>query len=222
MSTSLLSKATLMVSTASWPITAPYSSQGRGHHDQANGGVDQSVGGQAPGRHRGKAWVKVQTIFETEQIQKLPQAPQQCVALLSGLLSAANCGEYMRPKLSKRRNTKGEFIYTYLCSMKERSRGHVCNIENCNGNMLDADIIGAAEAFKRRRPDFIRQLEQSKRALLGNRQSYDAEISNLGPRSPQTRRRSRGLVSALGKSSGTSAESYIMQQIDELHAKGRA
>ncbi len=30
----------------------------------------------------------------------------------------------------------------------------------------------------------------------------------------------KGLVSALGKSSGTSAESYIMQQIDELHEKG--
>ena len=68
--------------------------------------------------------------------------------------------------------------------------------------------------------DFIRQLEQSKRALLGNRQSYDEEISKLETEIAANEEEIKCLVSALGKSSGTSAESYIMQQIDELHKKG--
>ena len=175
------------------------------------------------GKHQGviegKAWVKVQTILERNK-SKSYRKPRSNVALLSGLLVCGNCGEYMRPKLSKRRNTKGEFIYTYLCSMKERSRGHVCNMKNCNGNMLDADIIEQLKHLSEDGSDFIRQLEQSKRALLGNRQSYDAEISNLESEIAANEEEIKCLVSALGKSSGTSAESYIMQQIDELHAKG--
>lgn len=175
------------------------------------------------GKHQGviegKAWVKVQTILERNK-SKSYRKPRSNVALLSGLLVCGNCGEYMRPKMSQRRNIKGETIYTYLCSMKERSRGHVCNMKNCNGNMLDADIIEQLKHLSEDGSDFIRQLEQSKRALLGNRQSYDEEISKLETEIAANEEEIKGLVSALGKSSGTSAESYIMQKIDELHEKG--
>ena len=175
------------------------------------------------GKHQGviegKAWVKVQTILERNK-SKSYRKPRSNVALLSGLLVCGNCGEYMRPKMSQRRNIKGETIYTYLCSMKERSRGHVCNMKNCNGNTLDADIIEQLKHLSEDGSDFIRQLEQSKRALLGNRQSYDEEISKLETEIAANEEEIKCLVSALGKSSGTSAESYIMQQIDELHKKG--
>ena len=174
------------------------------------------------GKHQGviegKAWVKVQTILERNK-SKSYRKPRSNVALLSGLLVCGNCGEYMRPKMSQRRNIKGETIYTYLCSMKERSQGHVCNMKNCNGNMLDADIIEQLKHLSEDGSDFIRQLEQSKRALLGNRQSYDEEISKLETEIAANEEEIKGLVSALGKSSGTSAESYIMQQIDELQAR---
>ena len=175
------------------------------------------------GKHQGviegKAWVKVQTILERNK-SKSYRKPRSNVALLSGLLVCGHCGEYMRPKLSQRRNAKGEPIYTYLCSMKERSRGHVCNMKNCNGNTLDADIIEQLKHLSEDGSDFIRQLEQSKRALLGNRQSYDEEISKLETEIAANEEEIKCLVSVLGKSSGTSAESYIMQQIDELHKKG--
>ena len=175
------------------------------------------------GKHRGviegKAWVKVQALLEQNK-SKSYRKPRSNVALLSGLLVCGNCGEYMRPKLSKRQNTKGEVIYTYLCSMKERSRGHVCSMKNCNGNTLDADITEQLKHLSENGFEFIRQLEQSRRALLGGRQSCDGEISGLEAEIAANEEKIKGLVSALGKSSGTSAESYILQQIDELHGKG--
>ena len=175
------------------------------------------------GKHRGviegKAWVKVQALLEQNK-SKSYRKPRSNVALLSGLLVCGNCGEYMRPKLSRRQNAKGEAIYTYLCSMKERSRGHVCSMKNCNGNTLDADITEQLKHLSENGFEFIRQLEQSRRALLGGRQSCDGEISGLEAEIAANEEKIKGLVSALGKSSGTSAESYILQQIDELHGKG--
>ena len=175
------------------------------------------------GKHKGviegKAWVKVQALLEQNK-SKSYRKPRSNVALLSGLLICGNCGEFMRPKLSKRLNTKGEPIYTYLCSMKERSRGHVCNMKNCNGNIMDADIVEQLKSLSEDGSEFIRQLEQSKRVLMGNRQSYDAEIGKLESEIAANEEEIKGLVSALGKASGTPAENYIMKQIDELHDKG--
>ena len=128
----------------------------------------------------------------------------------------------MRPKLSKRMNTKGEPIYTYLCSMKERSRCHVCNMKNCNGNIMDADIVNQLKALSEDGSEFIRNLEQSKRVIMGNRENYDAEIEKLEADIDANESEIKGLVTALGKASGSAAEEYIMQQIDELHEKGEA
>ena len=177
-----------------------------------------SVGGHH-GVIEGKAWVRVQTALEQNR-SKSYRRPRSNVALLSGLLICGNCGEFMRPKLSQRRNATGETIYTYLCSMKERSRGHVCNMKNCNGNTLDADVVEQLKHLSEDGSDFIQQLEQSKWALRGGRQSYDAEISRLESEITANEEEIKGLVSALGRSSGTSAERYIMQQIDDLYEKG--
>lgn len=68
--------------------------------------------------------------------------------------------------------------------------------------------------------DFIRQLEQSKRTLRSNRQSHDAKMSILESEMLANEEEIKNLVSALGKSAGTFAESYILQQIDALHEKG--
>lgn len=175
------------------------------------------------GRHEGviegKAWVKVQTLLEQNR-SKSYRKPRSNVALLSGLLVCGNCGEFMRPKLSKRLDTKGEPIYTYLCSMKERSRGHVCNMKNCSGNILDADIAAQLKPLSEDGSEFVRQLTQSRRALIGGRQSYDEEVSKLETEITANEDEIGGLVSTLGKASGTSAESYIMRQINELYDKG--
>ncbi len=78
------------------------------------------------------------------------------VALLSGLLRCGECGDYMRPKLTNRKNADDELIYTYMCSTKERSHGTVCSMKNCNGNTLDAKII-----------EEIRKLSADKETLTG-------------------------------------------------------
>ena len=169
----------------------------------------------------GQAWVKVQALLEQNR-SKSYRKPRSNVALLSGLLVCGNCGEYMRPKLTQRKNAKGECIYTYLCSMKERSRGHVCNMKNCGGNQMDAEIVEQLKSLSEDGSEFIRQLERSKRILLGNRESYDEELQRLAGEISANDEEIKGLVTALGKAAGTPAEDYIMQQIAELHDRGES
>lgn len=175
--------------------------------------------GKHPGVIEGKSWVKVQTLLARNK-SKSYRRPRSNIALLSGLLICGNCGEFMRPKVSQRLNANGEPIYTYLCSMKERSRSHVCNMKNCNGNIMDADIIAQLKSLSEDGSDFIRQLEHSKRVLMGNRQNYNEEVSKLESDIAANEEEIRGLVLALGKAAGTSAETYLITQIDELHDKG--
>ena len=175
------------------------------------------------GKHEGVTpgadWIKIQRALEQNK-SKSYRAPRSHQALLSGLLICGNCGDFMRPKLTHRYNTKGEMIYTYMCSMKERSRRHVCNIKTCNGNILDADVIEQIKKLSEYDSDFIHQLEQTQRALTGNRESYDEQIATLEAQIAENEEDIRGLVSSLSKAAGTPAEDYIMRQIDELHDKG--
>lgn len=172
------------------------------------------------GKHKGvipgAMWVSVQKLLELNK-SKSYRKPRSNVALLSGILVCGECGDYMRPKLTDRLTATGEPIYTYMCAMKERSRGHVCNIKNANGNMLDAKVVDALMKIGRNSEDMARQIMHTKKTLQGNREGYDAEIAKLKGQIEEHETSIKALVVSLAKQAGTNTEQYIVQQIDELH-----
>ena len=175
------------------------------------------------GKHKGvipgAVWVKVQNLLELNK-SKSYRKPRSNVALLSGILYCGKCGDYMRPKLSDRLTATGEPIYTYLCTTKERSRGHVCDMKNANGNMLDAKIIATVKSFGKQSSDMAKQITQTKKRINGNREGYDAEVAKVKSQIEDNEKDIKALVISLGKTEGTNAEKYILEQIDELHEKG--
>ena len=169
----------------------------------------------------GATWVQVQKLIELNK-SKNYRKPRSHVALLSGLIVCGKCGDYMRPKLSDRKTATGETIYTYLCTTKERSRGHVCSMKNANGNTLDAKIIETIKSFGKQSADMAKQITQTKKRISGNREGYEAELAKLRLQIEDNEKDIKALVISLGKSEGTNAEKYIIEQIDELHEKGEA
>lgn len=167
----------------------------------------------------GAQWIKAQTLLEQNR-SKSYRKPRSNVALLSGLLFCGNCGDYMRPKLTNRLDAHGEQIYTYLCAMKERSRGHCCNEKNANGNTLDKAVIEEIKKLSGDNSEFMHQLEKSKKALAGDREGYQEQLDKLNAMLSENEAEIKALVTALTKASGTAAEEYIVKQIDELHDKG--
>lgn len=175
------------------------------------------------GKHKGiipgAVWVQVQNLLELNK-SKSYRKPRSNVALLSGILYCGKCGDYMRPKLSDRLTAKGEPICTYLCTTKERSRGHVCDMKNANGNILDEKIIATVKSFGKQSLDMAKQITQTKKRINGNREGYDAEVAKIKSQIEENEKDIKALVISLGKTEGTNAEKYIMEQIDELHEKG--
>lgn len=166
----------------------------------------------------GKTWVKVQAMLEVNKSKRY-RKPRSSVALLSGLLVCGNCGDFMRPKMTNRVNSQGEFVYTYKCTMKERSHGHQCNIRDCNGNALDAAILEQIKSLSEDGSEFLKQLERGKRALVGDKSEVEVEISALEKNLTDNENQIKGIVAALAKAKGAAAEEYLIQEIEEIHEK---
>ena len=175
--------------------------------------------GKHPGVIPGQQWIQVQSMLEVNK-SKSYRRPRSNVALLSGLLVCGDCGDYMRPKLTNRHAANGELIYTYMCSTKERSQSSRCQMKNANGNTLDAKVISEIKKLSEDRSFFADFLAQTKKAISGNREGYDAELLTLKEKLAENESSIKALVSSLTKSAGTSAEPYIMEQIQELHQTG--
>ena len=173
--------------------------------------------GKHTGMINGVEWIKVQEYLEQNRSKSF-RKPRSNVALLSGLLFCS-CGDYMRPKLSKRLDAQGDFIYSYLCAMKEKSRCHVCNMKNANGNMLDRVVCEEIKRLGADSSEFIRQLELGKIQLEGNFEGYD-DLDQLHNALVKNEKKIARLVASLSELEDTATKGSIVKGIDELHSEG--
>lgn len=176
----------------------------------------------AVGKHKGvisgSMWVKVQLQLDQNK-SKNYRKPRSNVALLSGILFCGGCGGYMRPKLSGRYNDEGEQIYSYLCTMKEKSRMKCCGMKNVNGNMLDQMVLEEIKKISVDWCEFQKQLCRSKKAVEESKEEAEWDISRLKDELKNMEGEITGLAASLGKAGGTGAEGYIIQQIEGLHKR---
>lgn len=161
-------------------------------------------------------WVKVQSLLQ-QNTSKSYRKPKSNLALLSGLLFCANCGDYMRPKQSQRLNNQGEKIYSYLCETKEKSRCKNCNSKNLNGNTLDKAICEEIKKLSEDRAAFFQQLDQSRKFIVGNRGEYDKKLDSLRKNLKRNEKEMKSLVATLAKSDGSAAYDYITRQLNQRH-----
>lgn len=171
--------------------------------------------GYHPGIIPGAAWILAQERL-TQNRSKQFRKTRSNVALLSGLLICGDCGDYMRPKLTKRTGSDGEYIYSYMCSTKERSASKSCSIKNLNGNKLDGAIVDEIKNLSRDDSEFLLQLTKTHKLLEENVKSYEASLDNLKRELTQKSREMESYLKALTAAKGEAAEKYILDKINEL------
>ena len=172
------------------------------------------------GKHQGiisgAKWVQVQNLLEMNR-SKSYRKPRSNVALLSGLLKCADCGSYMRPKLSNRKNAAGELIYTYVCNTKERSKSEACHIRNVNGNTLDAMVVDVIKQLGEDSGELIHQLEIAKKHILADSSVYGDTITRIKANIISEENEISTLTLALARAEGRVAEQYVLDQIEKIH-----
>lgn len=176
----------------------------------------------AIGKHQGiisgADWVKAQTLLEQNRSKSFHK-PKSNVALLSGILLCGDCGSFMRPKLSQRKNDKGEFKYAYLCETKERSRKELCDMNRPDGNALDEAVI---DEIKKQSTDplvFRKKMEQGKKEFNSANADFTDETASLTKEIDRLDTQIKKLVASLAEAEGSVTFEYVDKQIKELDAK---
>ena len=139
------------------------------------------------------------------------------MALLSGVLYCADCGSYMRPKLTDRVNAAGEQIYTYMCTTKERSCKKSCDITNVRGNVIDAAVVNVIKNLAEDTDELSRQLETAKKRLCSEKSLYGESITATKAKIAQNEKEIESLTLALTTAKGSVAMKYVVEQINKKH-----
>ena len=175
--------------------------------------------GQHPGLIPSRQWIRVQESLERNK-SKGYRKPRNNEALLTGLIYCA-CGERMYPKLTQRKTAEGESIYTYVCSMKDRSKGKRCGLRNANGNLLDEAIVEQLKGLTEHDSTFLTQLEKSRQFYTGNRERYDDQLAELRAEYAKNEQTVNGLIDSMGFVAGSSAKALVVRRMEELAEQNR-
>lgn len=115
----------------------------------------------AIGKHqgiiKGKDWVEVQTLLNSNQ-NKAYRLPVKNNSILAGILRCEHCGNLMRPKLKDTTLPNGDRKFNYICDLKMRSRGKLCNCPNVNGNEADKLVIDGIKQLAKPTSEFYQEL----------------------------------------------------------------
>lgn len=101
----------------------------------------------------GIVWIRTQELLEKNK-EKRYRADCKHDFLFSGILKCAECGSYMRPKIS------GKKRFYYTCELKEKSRGKRCNGKNITGLALDSLVIEKLQQIFVPNSDVYQELEK--------------------------------------------------------------
>ena len=160
-------------------------------------------------------WVRAQNMLAQNK-SKSYHKPKSHHALLSGLLYCGECGAYMRPKLSQRKNENGALVYAYLCEKKERSNGKLCSMPRPNGNMLDALVCDEVKKLAETPEIFQERLEYYRQQLADHSGEFADEITSLAKQISELDRQIENLMMAVAKGD---SQGYLSKQIDKLHER---
>ena len=172
----------------------------------------------AIGKHAGVVpsgkWIQVQKSLERNKSGAY-RKPRSNAALLTGLLYCS-CGERMYPKLTRRVASSGEAVYTYVCKMKERSKGTRCSSRNVGGNFLDEGLLAQIRLLPEQDSSFISRLAGYREFCTGGHERYARQLEDLRAEYGRNEQTVRGLIDSLGMIGNSIAGPRVLKRIEEL------
>lgn len=173
----------------------------------------------AVGKHRGMIegadWLKAQRFLQ-QNASKSFRKPKSNIALLSGLLFCGDCGSYMRPKATQRKNSDGEYIFNYLCEIKEKSKGQLCQMETISGNQLDKMVCEEIAKLGNVENGYIKMLRGLQKKIKNDEVSVQMQISALCKQEKELQKRIENLIIAISATGSERTHQLLAEQIEQL------
>ena len=169
--------------------------------------------GKHPGIIDSKVWIGVQDLLD-ENKEKSYYRARINEALLTGLIFC-DCGAPMYPKLSNRFNNDGSRSFSYVCTMKTRSKKSRCEQKNINGVMLDHAIVEQIKKLSEDKDEFMQLLGVEKESFHNNRGQYEMQLEELKTRKTSQQRKITALIDSLIEAEDSVTRNHINQRIKE-------
>lgn len=174
----------------------------------------------ALGRHKGiissADWIEAQEIItDHSRRYKRVRQPHNPTALLSGILRC-KCGSYMRPRTFKA-NKQGEKPYSYMCELKERSKGEKCSCPNVSGRAADRMVCDALLNYQDDDSVFARYVNIV--SSMGKKnEDIDSLVSSHKTMIAKKKKAISGLLRMAGEDGSISAD-YVHDELTSLHSE---
>lgn len=115
-----------------------------------------------------KTWLAVQRQF-TKNKDTFPHLGKTHNAILTGKLKCKNCGSNMIIQHGATSVKTGEKSFYYICSMKRRSKGEVCNVKNIKASNIEYSTLDQLEYLAKTKLDFLSNLKKKNNSNIANK-----------------------------------------------------
>lgn len=168
-----------------------------------------SMGGHK-GVIEGQRWVQVQNILQGNK-EKSQRMPLKTDALLSGILRCGCCGSYMRPK-GGRVLLDGTKSFSYVCELRERSKGALCKGENAPGPQSDAVVIQKINSIASQRGELLEKLQADVNITEKEQKDIQDSIEQNQAIIKEAKDQLKNLARAIAQNSNAELDSVLIQE----------
>ena len=167
--------------------------------------------GEHPAIVTSEEWISVQDMLERNKSGSYRQ-PRRNEALLTGLLYCA-CGSRMYPKLSGRRNTAGEEIWSYVCKGKSASRAISCSRRNLPGSQADGAVLERIGQMEGDASCFLDRIRKYRNSLENK---FGGDQHDLQRQQRERERKMESLLDALTLTEDPDTRLRLTRRLEEL------
>lgn len=161
-------------------------------------------------------WIKTQELLKKNS-KKAPRSGSSQIGLLTPLLVCGYCGSKLKVTYKV---SKGKVLHHYYkCTLKEKSRGSLCKIQNLNGKEVEEFVINQLKEFSLVRHKLLKALHSKRSSFLELPKNQQNERDLLIKKLVNYQKKISSLTLKLAEAEGSILHKYMITEIEGLHEK---
>ncbi len=173
--------------------------------------------GKHKGRIKSKDWIHVQSIIKNNSHKAIKTGTSKN-SIITPLLECS-CGSKMKAShIAKNKDGSIKYFY-YVCRLKERTHGSLCNKANLNGIKTDKKIVQGMKEIAFKNNTLEKQVEREIDFFDENKIKRKNKKNQIESDIADKRNQIEKLVDSISNSNNTAASKYILEKIDIIDSE---